>query len=180
MDVSARGCAALGRTSGLHRTPAIRPDRTGACASRPPKPPTGCGKRATRDEFRGKRHWRLRPSRSSSPPPCANIVVLGCLFRSWPTNLSETVSATRELAKKCPVVRSCKPVAGGVYSYFQAKTGCSRSSTGSLRPSSPSHRSCNNTAPVGAWMRSFPRGICTTGRGLSGMVMKRGESPRWS
>ena len=103
-------------------------------------------------------------------------VVLGCLLRSCPANLSQTVSATRELAKKCPAVQFVNLQSRRAYSYFQAKTGCSRSSTGSLRPSSPSHRSCNNTAPVGAWMRSFPKGICTTGRGLSGIVMKRGES----
>ena len=64
--------------------------------------------------------------------------------------------------------------------HFQANTGCSSSSTGSLRPSKPSHRSCNSTAPVGAWMRSLPNGICTTGRGLSGMPMNRGESSRSS
>ena len=66
--------------------------------------------------------------------------------------------------------------------YCQANTGCSSSSTGSWRPSRPSQRSCSSTAPVGAWMRSFPNGTCTTGRGLSGMVINRGESARrsWS
>ena len=41
--------------------------------------------------------------------------------------------------------------------YFHANTGCSSSSTGSWRPSRHSHRNCNSTAPVGAWMRSLPR-----------------------
>jgi hypothetical protein len=80
-----------------------------------------------------------------------NIASLSAvLSTACPANLSETVSATRELTKKCPAVLFGKPAARGVYSYFQAKTGCSRSSTGSFRPSSPSHLSCSNTAPVGA------------------------------
>src|SRR3954468_16131650 len=103
-------------------------------------------------------------------------VVLQTLSSTCPANLSETVSTVRELAKKCPVVALCKPVAAAGYSYFQAKTGCSRSSTRSSRPSRPSCLSCSNTAPVGAWIRSLPSGICTTGRGLSGIEMKRGEA----
>ena len=80
--------------------------------------------------------------------------------------------------------RQCVPMSSALPpsadSYFQANTGCSSPSTGSCRPSRHSHRSCNRTAPVGAWMRSLPNGICTTGRGLSGMAMNRGESSRKS
>src|SRR5439155_3511822 len=57
----------------------------------------------------------------------------------------------------------------------QAKTGCSRWSTRSPgRPSKPTWRSWKRIAAVGAWMRSLPRGSCSTGRLLSGIEMNRG------
>src|SRR5581483_8666906 len=46
----------------------------------------------------------------------------------------------------------------------QANTGCSYSHTRSSTPSSATRRNCSSTAPVGAWMRSPPTGLCTTGR----------------
>ena len=179
--VSVRSGEALPRHRGRRADRAMLPGRTGVCASRPSTRLSAAASNAMRDAPQGTRRSSSHSSRSSHTHFVEQHGHLCLTLPMVPGEAEHRRQRSRELAKKFPGFQICKPAARVTYSgYRQANTGCSSSSTASWRPSNPNQRSCNSTAPVGAWMRSLPSGIWTTGRALSGIVMNRGESSRCS